>query len=201
MKRNNFLSYSFIPQNTIYSVTNPNSNIIKIYTKTEHTSVDNYSSEYGIPFECVEFIRRFFATHCNYTFPSVIDAEDMFYKVNTLTHISNQHRIITLKTHQYPYGDEKNILGCLKPGSILFWKKANNDNLKYGHVALVISANECYVRIANQNLDPYIKTYNTKELMKAMNNEKSPFLGIKVLPTTLSDFLEPNMNNIEIIQK
>ena len=120
MKRNNVLSYSFISKTAI-SITDV-SNVINVYTKTVNTNVDNYSSEYGIPFECVEFIRRFFATQCKYTFQSVVDAEDMFYTINALTHTSNQHTV-ALKTYQYPYGDEKDVFSHLKPGSILFWKK------------------------------------------------------------------------------
>ena len=95
---------------------------------------------------------------------------------------------------------KKKIFNYLKPGSILFWKKTNNVNLKYGHVALVVSANESYVTIANQNLDPYIRTYNTIELIKLMNSENSPFLGIKVISSKLSEFLEPKMSNIKIVQ-
>lgn len=197
MKRNNNLSYSFIPQNAI-SITDV-SNVINVYTKTVNTNVDNYSSEYGIPFECVEFIRRFFSTQCKYTFPPVVDAEDMFYTINALTHTSSNQDTVALKTYQYPYGDEKDVFSCLKPGSILFWKKTNSEDFKYGHVALVISANEIHVRIANQNLHPYIKTYNTRELIETMNSENSPFLGIKVIPTRMSEFVEPKMNNIKIV--
>jgi hypothetical protein len=201
MKPNYFFSFSFIPTNT--NTDTPNT--VSIYTKSINTNADNYSSKYGIPFECVEFIRRFFVTQCNYTFPSVIDAEDMFYTINMLINISNHH-IIVLKTYQYPYGDEykqqetaNKIFSYLKPGSILFWKKTNNENFKYGHVALIVSANKSYVTIANQNLRPYIKTYNTTELIQSINNENSPFLGIKVIPSKLSEFLEPKMNNIHII--
>ena len=185
---------------------NLQSSMIHIYTKTTNTNADNYSSKYGIPFECVEFIRRFFVTQCNYTFPSVIDAEDMFYTIKMLTNISNHH-IMLLKTYEYPYGSDNDhqetnnkIFNYLKPGSILFWKKTNNVNLKYGHVALVVSANESYVTIANQNLYPYIRTYNTIELIKLMNSENSPFLGIKVISSKLSEFLEPKMSNIKIVQ-
>ena len=196
MKRNNVLSYSFISKTAI-SITDV-SNVINVYTKTVNTNVDNYSSEYGIPFECIEFIRRFFATQCKYTFPPVVDAEDMFYTINALTHTSNQHTI-ALKTYTYPYGDEKDIFSFLKPGSILFWKKTNSEDFKYGHVALVISANEIHVSIANQNLHPYIKTYNTLELIETMNSENSPFLGIKVIPTRMSEFVEPKMKHIKIV--
>jgi hypothetical protein len=202
MKPNYFFSFSFIPTNT--NTDTPNT--VSIYTKSINTNVDNYSSKYGIPFECVEFIRRFFVTQCNYTFPSVIDAEDMFYTINMLINISNHH-IIVLKTYEYPYGRENHnketnnrIFNYLKPGSILFWKKTNNVNLKYGHVALVVEANESYVTIANQNLDPYIKTYDTSELIQLMNSENSPFLGIKVIPSKLSEFLEPKTSNIKILQ-
>ena len=188
------------------SMQNVQQNMIYIYTKSINTNADNYSSKYGIPFECVEFIRRFFVTQCNYTFPSVIDAEDMFYTINMLINISNHH-IMVLKTYEYPYGSENHnnetnnrIFNYLKPGSILFWKKTNNVNLKYGHVALVIKANESYVKIANQNLDPYIKIYDTSELIQLMNSENSPFLGIKVIPSKLSEFLESKTSNIKILQ-
>ena len=180
MKRNNVLSYSFISKTAI-SITDV-SNVINVYTKTVNTNVDNYSSEYGIPFECVEFIRRFFATQCKYTFPPVVDAEDMFYTINALTHTSNQHTI-ALKTYTYPYGDEKDIFSYLKPGSILFWKYRKPDYI-YGHVAFiwknVPETNETYV--VQQNLNPPIKIYKTDVLFSKMNSHASKFAGVKILP-------------------
>ena len=35
---------------------------------------------------------------------------------------------------------------------------------------------------------------------KLMNSENSPFLGIKVISSKLSEFLEPKMSNIKIVQ-
>ena len=116
-----------------------------------------------------------------------------------MTHTTSKQHTIALKTYQYPYGDENDVFSCLKPGNILFWKKTNHENFKHGHVALIVSANESHVSIANQNLRPYIKTYNTLELIQTMNNENSQFLGIKVIPTKISEILEPKMKNIKII--
>lgn len=64
---------------------------INIYVqKTNKT----YNTNYGIPFQCVELIRRFFSTNklLGVSFPSVVDAIDFFNTVRTL---SSPH-IITL---------------------------------------------------------------------------------------------------------
>lgn len=181
---------------------------IMIFTKSPNTHVDNYKSSYGIPFECVELIRRILSTQCNYTFPSVVDAEEMFFSINALYNIHETSTTVSLKTYQFPYGFEyayayensKNkILSYLKPGNILFWKKVkNDDDFMYGHVAIIISANNFYVTIAQQNRDPPIEQYNTAKLVAMINREDSQFLGVKVLPEKLSNYLSHKLKNIQV---
>lgn len=180
---------------------------IFIFTKTPNTNVDNYKSSYGFPFECVELIRRILSKECNYTFASVIDAEDMFYSVNTLYNIHEMSTTVPLITYQFPYGidyddayknSNKKILSCLRPGNILFWRKTKDENFIYGHVAIIISANDFRVTLAQQNSDPPIKNYNTAELVDMINQEDSQFIGIKVLPKNLSEYLSHKLKNIQI---
>ena len=156
MSNNLNLSYSFTPNNnttyvnynSFYNNRNNNSNSntamsnivntnpshvssyvnspILLLTKTQNIDVDKYKSPYGIPFECIELIRRIFSTQCNYTFPSIVDAEDMFFSINTLYNITDKSTTVSLKTYQYPYGSgyenpNKIILSYLKPGNLLFW--------------------------------------------------------------------------------
>jgi hypothetical protein len=177
---------------------------ILLFTKTVNTDVDKYKSPYGIPFECVELIRRILSTQCNYTFPSIVDAEDMFYSINTLYNISDNSTTVSLKTYQYPYGSgyenpNKIILSYLKPGNLLFWKKIKDDyDFKYGHVAIIISVTNFQVTIAQQNRNPPIQIYNIAELVGLLNLDNSYFLGIKVIPQNLSEFLSSKLKNIQV---
>lgn len=234
MSNNLNLSYSFTPSNnttyvnynSCYKHHNNNSNSntsmsnivntnpylvssyvnspILLFTKTQNTDVDKYKSPYGIPFECIELIRRIFSTQCNYTFPSIVDAEDMFFSINTLYNITDKSTTVSLKTYQYPYGSgyetpNKIILSYLKPGNLLFWKKIqDDDDFKYGHVAIIISANNFQVTIAQQNRNPPIEVYNITELVGLMNRDNSQFLGIKVIPQNLSLFLLHKLKNIQV---
>jgi hypothetical protein len=234
MSNNLNLSYSFTPSNnttyvnynSCYKNRNNNSNSntsmsnivntnpshvssyvnspILLFTKTQNTDVDKYKSPYGIPFECIELIRRIFSTQCNYTFPSIVDAEDMFFSINTLYNITDKSTTVSLKTYQYPYGSgyenpNKIILSYLKPGNLLFWKKIqDDDDFKYGHVAIIISANNFQVTIAQQNRNPPIEVYNITELVGLMNKDNSQFLGIKVIPQNLSLFLLHKLKNIQV---
>lgn len=232
MSNNLNLSYSFTPNNnttyvnynSFYNNCNNNSNTsmsnivntnpylvssyvnspILLLTKTQNTDVDKYKSPYGIPFECIELIRRIFSTQCNYTFPSIVDAEDMFYSINTLYNITDKSTTVSLKTYQYPYGSgyenpNKIIISYLKPGNLLFWKKIqDNDDFKYGHVAIIISVTNFQVTIAQQNRNPPIEVYNITELVGLMNRDNSQFLGIKVIPQNLSLFLLHKLKNIQV---
>ena len=232
MSNNLNLSYSFTPNNnttyvnynSCYNNRNNNSNTsmsnivntnpylvssyvnspILLLTKTQNTDVDKYKSPYGIPFECIELIRRIFSTQCNYTFPSIVDAEDMFYSINTLYNITDKSTTVSLKTYQYPYGfgyenPNKIIISYLKPGNLLFWKKIqDDDDFKYGHVAIIISANNFQVTIAQQNRNPPIEVYNIAELIELLNLDNSYFLGIKVIPQNLSLFLLHKLKNIQV---
>jgi hypothetical protein len=181
-----------------------NQNIVTLFTKSPTTDVDKYSSSYGIPFECIEFIRRIFSTQANYTFASIEDAEEMFHKINTMQNISTPTYTVSLKTYQYPYATTgenptKNILSYLKPGNLLFWKKKENEpDLQYGHVAIVIYADEMIVKIAQQNFHPPLQTFYTSDLISDINHSGSKFLGIKVLPPHLRDLISNRIQNIQV---
>ena len=146
-----------------------------------------YETEYGIPFQCVELIRRFFSTIKNVSFSSVVDAVEFY---NVINNLSNSSITYELSTYSYPY--EYNYKYYLKPGSILFWKYKKPDFI-YGHVALVLDSNNKTTTIIQQNLNPPVKIYDTKTLFEKMNSSKSKFLGIKTIPKKLAK----NINVVE----
>ena len=141
-----------------------------------------YKTEYGLPFQCVELIRRFFSITTNISFPDVKDAVDFFNNINFFISLKNPNEKILLKTFSYPY--VYNYSYYLKPYSILFWKY-NKTKFPYGHVALIIESNEEETIIIQQNLNPPIKKYKTIELFQKLNCKNSKFLGIKVLPNKI----------------
>ena len=151
---------------------------INIYIKKNINNL--YKTKYGIPFQCVELIRRFFATIKNVSFPSVIDAVDFF---NIIEVLSSNNKVFKLKTYEYPY--TKTYSYYLKPGTIIFWKYKKPDFI-YGHVALILDSNDKETIIIQQNLNPPVKIYDTKILFDKMNKINSKFLGIKTIPKSLS---------------
>ena len=141
-----------------------------------------YKTDAGIPFECVEFVRRYFMQTRGLTFPSVVDATDMFYRVHELVpmktmQLSQAVQSVELQTRVYPY--VRNALYYLRPGTMLFWVPEPTDELKYGHVALVIEADAERVVVAQQNRSPPIHVHNTRELFGAINSPNSAYLGLK----------------------
>jgi len=140
---------------------------INIYVKKTNKT---YKTDYGIPFQCVELIRRV------YPFPDVIDAIDFFDNIHKFDNIP-------LKTISYPY--TKNPV---KSGAVLFWKR-RNPNFPHGHCALIIQSDENETITIQQNLNPPIRRYNTKELFEKMNKPDSKFLGIKTVPLQLPNIL------------
>ncbi len=165
-----------------------NKSIIIYIKKTQKI----YKTDYGIPFQCVELIRRFFCTIKNISFPSVIDAVDFFYKIDNLSNINISYK---LKTFSYPYDNPPSYY--LRPGSIIFWKYKKTF-FPYGHVALILDSNDKITTIIQQNLNPPVKIYDTKLLFIKMNSPKSKFLGIKVIPKSLSKNI--NLINYEIVK-
>jgi len=143
-----------------------------------------YKTDAGIPFECVEFVRRYFMQTRGLTFPSVVDATDMFYRVHELVpmktmQLSQAVQSVELQTRVYPY--VRNALYYLRPGTMLFWVPEPTDELKYGHVALVIEADAERVVVAQQNRSPPIHVHNTRELFGAINSPNSAYLGLKMV--------------------
>jgi hypothetical protein len=161
-------------------------NIVLYIKKTKNAT---YATKYGLEFQCVELIRRFFSVHKGLTFPDVVDASDLFKRItefkplnaaNNASASASAH-VVALQTHAFPYKNA--ALYYLRPGSILFWKYKKPD-YPYGHVALIWkndpAANETYV--VQQNLNPPIKRYNTTVLFSKMNCANSKFAGVKLLP-------------------
>ena len=160
---------------------------VNVYVKSDQGE-KTYKTDAGIPFECVEFVRRYFMQTRGLTFPSVVDATDMFYRIHALvpmqatnstqTMQSHSDKIVALQTRVYPY--VRNALHYLRPGTMLFWVPAPTDELKYGHVALVVEANAEHVVVAQQNRWPPIQTHSTRELFNAINSPHSEYLGVKM---------------------
>jgi hypothetical protein len=155
--------------------------------KTKNAS---YNTTYGIAFECVELIRRFFATIKGYTYPDVVDAVDFFNKINELDSVTSKTDHMRLNTCSYPYTHSSSYY--LKPGSILFWKYKKT-SFPYGHVALILDSNDDETVIIQQNLNPPVKIISTKELFEKMNSPTSKFLGIKTIPPEISK----NIRNVK----
>jgi hypothetical protein len=148
---------------------------VNVYVKTDKKNT--YKTSAGIPFECVEFVRRFFNQMHGLTFPSVVDATDMFYRIHELVPLHPGTKPMSLQTYVYPY--VRNALYYLRPGTMLFWEATPTDDLKYGHVALVVEADAEHVVVAQQNRMPPIQEYDTRELFNAINAFNSEYLGIK----------------------
>ena len=139
-----------------------------------------YKTNAGIPFECVEFVRRYFMQTRGLTFPSVVDATDMFYRIHELVPLKTGiNASVQLQTCIYPY--VRPALYYLRPGTMLFWAPKPTDDLKYGHVALVVEANSEHVVVAQQNKSPPIQVHNTNELFNAINSPNSSYLGVKMV--------------------
>lgn len=162
---------------------------LDVYVKTANGE-KTYKTDAGIPFECVEFVRRYFMQTRGLTFPSVVDATDMFHRIHALapmqatqptqsTQPTQPMQSVALQTRVYPY--VRNALHYLRPGTMLFWVPAPTDELKYGHVALVVKADAEHVVVAQQNRWPPIQTHNTRELFNAINSPRSEYLGVKMV--------------------
>lgn len=157
--------------------------LVNVYVKTAHGE-RTYKTDAGIPFECVEFVRRYFMQTRGLTFPSVVDATDMFYRVHALVPMQSSksredkpRESVSLQTRVYPY--VRNALYYLRPGTMLFWVPEPTDELKYGHVALVIESNAEHVVVAQQNRSPPIQVHDTRALFNAINSPNSAYLGVK----------------------
>jgi len=155
---------------------------VHIYVRSDsnHNGGTTYKTNAGIPFECVEFVRRYFMQTRGLTFPSVVDANDMFHRMHELVPLkTGVNASVHLQTCIYPY--VRPVLYYLRPGTMLFWEPKPTDDLKYGHVALVIEANSEHVVIAQQNKSPPIQVHDTHELFNAINTPNSSYLGLKMV--------------------
>jgi hypothetical protein len=154
---------------------------VDVYIKLDRNALSKptYKTKAGIPFECVELVRRYFMQTHGLTFPSVVDATNMFYRIHELTPLETGSAVVSLQTHIYPY--VRNALYYLRPGTMLFWEPKPTEDLKYGHVALVVEADAEHVIIVQQNRTPPIQEYDTRELFNAINAFNSVYLGIKIV--------------------
>ena len=165
---------------------NANEDVI-VYVKSVNNpnSEKNYKTNAGIPFECVEFVRRYFVQTRGLTFPSVVDATDMFYRIHELVpaqstqSTQSTQSAQSLQTRVYPY--VRNALHYLRPGTMIFWVPEATDELKYGHVALVVEADAEHVVVAQQNRSPPIQAHDTRALFNAINAPNSAYLGLKMV--------------------
>ena len=177
---------------------NANEDVI-VYVKSVNNpnSEKNYKTNAGIPFECVEFVRRYFVQTRGLTFPSVVDATDMFYRIHELVpaqstqstqsaqstqstqSAQSAQSAQSLQTRVYPY--VRNALHYLRPGTMIFWVPEATDELKYGHVALVVEADAEHVVVAQQNRSPPIQAHDTRALFNAINAPNSAYLGLKMV--------------------
>jgi hypothetical protein len=156
---------------------------IVLYIKKTKNAV--HHTKYGMEFQCVELIRRFFSIHKGLTFPDVVDASDFFKRIDAFTRTSDAPtstpEVVKIETCAFPYSRPASYY--LRPGSILFWKYKKPD-YPYGHVALIWKhdpvTNETLV--VQQNLNPPIKRYNTMVLFSKMNCATSKYAGVKLLP-------------------
>jgi hypothetical protein len=155
---------------------------VDVYVKSAQGE-RTYKTNAGIPFECVEFVRRYFMQTHGLTFPSVVDATDMFHRIHALipmqSSMQSSGKTVALQTRVYPY--VRNALHYLRPGTMLFWVPAPTDELKYGHVALIVEADAEHVVVAQQNQWPPIQSHNTRELFNAINSPNSAYLGVKIV--------------------
>jgi hypothetical protein len=108
----------------------------------------------------------------------VVDATDMFHRIHALIPMQSTQFSKSLQTRMYPY--VQNALHYLRPGTMLFWVPKPTDELKYGHVALVVEANAEHVVVAQQNRSPPIQVHDTRVLFGAINSPNSAYLGLKM---------------------
>jgi hypothetical protein len=152
---------------------------VKVHVKNPNGEM-MYKTNAGIPFECVEFVRRHFMQTRGLTFPSVVDATDMFYRIHELNQLTDPTVSVQLHTRIYPYVRPAQYY--LRPGTMLFWAPKPTDDLKYGHVALVVESSSDYVIVAQQNKSPPVQMHNTNELFNAINTPNSAYIGVKIVP-------------------
>ena len=143
---------------------------------------------FGIPFECVELVRRFYNQYYGLTFTSVQDAYEMFEKIDSLINTRN-HQIVLLQTIEAPNIDRI----CV--GDAIFWRR-NEKNTNYGHVGIIVYSDGKRVVIAQQNQKKTLKEYKTLDLLKKLNLQNGKYLGLKRLPDWIP---KPAMIYVKVI--
>ena len=162
---------------------NSSQNILIIYKDRRY----KIKSEYGIPFECVELVRRFYNQYYGLTFPSIRDAYEMFKKIDSLIHTVN-NQVVLLQT--IAASNIQNIQVC----DILFWKR-DKKNENYGHVGIIVYSDMQKTVIAQQNQENSLEIYKTARIIQDMNRKNGQFMGLKRLPNWIP---KPEMIYVKI---
>jgi glutathionylspermidine amidase/synthetase len=116
---------------------------VAIYSNVKSSVSNKVFSSYGVPYQCVEFARRWLVQSKGYTFSSVPNAIDMW----KLQHVTSVHDGSTLPIRAIPNG------GIIPQyGNFLIWKN-EGEYQPTGHVAVIMSVEHDHVDIAEQNIN------------------------------------------------
>ena len=101
---------------------------------------------YGVKYECVEFIRRYYIQVYGVTFQEIDNADDLF----SITHGIDIMRKKRVPFHMIPLKDLTDA-SSMKKDDIVIWKKAGPYQ-QTGHVAIVVEVlSDKKVRVVEQN--------------------------------------------------
>jgi surface antigen len=145
------LLYVIIRRDTICGVTE--NGVIAYCNSSKYNLSDHYLD--GLPtgkkWQCVEFVRRYYMQIHGLTFPSVANA----YEMMKLT------EFIDIHTQQsYPYTFYSPTESIPQKDDILIIEHG-----KYGHTAIIVCIQGNRIRIAEQNWDPWVAPYYSRELL------------------------------------
>lgn len=141
------MDYGVILGRTYY-----NDTFVNIYSNNRKNYFHTTSC-YGVPYECVEFVRRWLYLCKRIELPCVSNAYELF----TIPHlIKNKKRMNVHRIHNGSY--HKPVIG-----SILIWNKEGIYD-PTGHVAIVVKIDDHYVYIAEQNMNNTRMNHYTRKL-------------------------------------
>lgn len=127
-------------------------NGVAIYERSARNNEDNLAEDnlakknrrdvYGVPYQCVEFARRYYIQKFHVTFPDVDNAYDLF-DLKYATDLRTKKRI---RLHAIP-----NSSAMPEPGDMIIWKPEGR-YATTGHVAIMKQiVNRSTVTIMEQN--------------------------------------------------
>jgi hypothetical protein len=144
------LLYVIIRHDPICGVTE--NGVVAYCNSSKYNLVDHYLD--GLPtgkkWQCVEFVRRYYMQIHGLTFPSVANAYEMM-KLTEFIDINTQQSYpctFYSPTESTPQKDDILIL----------------EYEKYGHTAIIVGVQGKRIRIAEQNWDPWVASYYSREL-------------------------------------